>query len=120
MRQKPKEDPVIAKGRRCIPCSFTIYLFIYLFFCGLFNDAVCNYIASNDRIINEQWTGKDMEGSDRDLIEVTIPAFAWRDWGKPQKFSVRVASLRAEIWTRYLQNWKWDANRCVAMFGVNY
>jgi hypothetical protein len=29
-----------------------------------------------------------------------IPAFAWRDWGKPWKTSVRKVGLRAEIWIR--------------------
>jgi hypothetical protein len=38
--------------------------------CGLFNDAVSStdYIASNDRVINENLIGKDMEGSGRRLI----------------------------------------------------
>jgi len=31
----------------------------------------------------------DVEGSGRRLIYGTIPAFAWRDWGKPQKASSR-------------------------------
>jgi hypothetical protein len=50
--------------------------------------------------------GKDMEGSGRGLIWGTIVAFAWRDWGKPSKTSVRIAGLRADIWIRDLQNMK--------------
>jgi hypothetical protein len=46
---------------------------MYLFICGLFNDAVSSLdykpIAStSDRMVNEKIIGKDMEGSDRDLI----------------------------------------------------
>jgi hypothetical protein len=40
------------------------------------------------RIVN------DLEGSGRDLIWGITPEFAWRDWGKPQKPSVRISSLR--------------------------
>jgi hypothetical protein len=39
---------------------------------------------SNDRIIGESWTGKDVEGSGRNLILGTIQVFSWRDWGKSQ------------------------------------
>jgi hypothetical protein len=49
------------------------------------------------------WRGKAVEGSGRDLIWGTNPTFTWRDWVKPQKTSVRIASLRAKIWTRDLQ-----------------
>jgi hypothetical protein len=49
--------------------------------------------------------GKDMEGSSRDK-KVTVPAFTWRDWGKLQKTSAKVASLRAEILTRDPSNMK--------------
>jgi hypothetical protein len=36
----------------------------------------------------------------------TISAFAWTDWERPQKASVRIASLWAEIWTQNLKNMK--------------
>jgi hypothetical protein len=41
-----------------------------IFICGSLNDAASSsdYMASNDRVINEQWLGKDMEGGDRGLI----------------------------------------------------
>jgi hypothetical protein len=34
-------------------------------------------MASNDRMISEQLTGKDMEGSKCGLISGTVLAFAW-------------------------------------------
>jgi len=37
------------------------------------------------------------QGSSHCLFYGTIPAFAWRDWGKPWKSSVRVASCWANI-----------------------
>jgi hypothetical protein len=44
-------------------CSaMVIYFIIYLWF----NNAVC--IVLNERIIDESWTGNDMEGSGCDLI----------------------------------------------------
>jgi hypothetical protein len=48
---------------------------------------------------------KKFEGSGRGLIEETIPAFAW-DWGKPRKPSARLADLRTDIWTQYIQSTK--------------
>jgi hypothetical protein len=52
-------------------------LFIYVWF----NDSISSsdYWASNNRMINEQWNGKDVEGSDRDTIWSAIAAFAWGD-----------------------------------------
>jgi hypothetical protein len=36
-------------------------------------------------VINELWIQNDLEGSDGGLILDTIPAFVWRDRGKPRK-----------------------------------
>jgi hypothetical protein len=47
-----------------------------------------------------------MEESGRGPTEGTTLAFAWRDWGKPRKNSVRIAGLQAEIWTRDLPHTK--------------
>jgi hypothetical protein len=57
----------------CIVERHGMFLFVY----GLFNDAVSSsdYIAWNDRMINERWIGKDVEGSGRGLIEASIPVF---------------------------------------------
>jgi hypothetical protein len=50
----------------------------YSFICCLFNDAlnVADYTPSNDRMSIEQWVGKDVEGSGRDLIWGVIPKLA--------------------------------------------
>jgi hypothetical protein len=34
----------------------------------------------------------------------TVPAFAWRDWRKPRKASVKIASIPAEIQAEHLPN----------------
>jgi hypothetical protein len=47
-----------------------------------------------------------MEGSGHGLIWGTILAFAWRDWGEPQKAYVRISSLQAGILTQDLPNMK--------------
>jgi hypothetical protein len=36
-------------------------------------------MASHGMVIREQWTGKDVEGSGRGLISVTILAFVYSD-----------------------------------------
>jgi hypothetical protein len=38
----------------------------------------------------------------------TIPAFDWKDWRKWRETSVTTAGLRAEMWTRDLQNTERD------------
>jgi hypothetical protein len=65
----------------------------------LFDNVLSTYTiqASNGRITVGQRIGKDLEGSDRGLIEVTCSYFAWGDWGKPRKTSFRVTSVRAKI-----------------------
>jgi hypothetical protein len=46
-----------------------------------------------------------MEGSGRGLL---VPEFAWRDLENPRKNSVTITGIRAEIWTRNLQDTKQD------------
>jgi hypothetical protein len=53
---------------------------------------------------DDWWTGKNLEGSSYGLIKVLIPEFAWKDWRKPQKTSVWVVSVLAEIWANNLPN----------------
>jgi hypothetical protein len=48
----------------------------------------------------------DWKGCGRNLIYGITQEFAWRDWGKLRKTYVRVAGLRAEIWTRDIKNTK--------------
>jgi hypothetical protein len=47
-----------------------------------------------------------MERRFRSLIYGVIPEFAWKDWEKAQKISVRISCILADIWTRDLQNTK--------------
>lgn len=49
---------------------------------------------------------KDIDRNRLDLIWGTILAFAWSGWGNPQKASVNVADLWAEILTQELLNTK--------------
>jgi hypothetical protein len=48
---------------------------------GLFTTAVSisGCIISDDRLINEHWVGRDMEGSGLGVIWDTVPAFSWWD-----------------------------------------
>jgi hypothetical protein len=50
--------------------SHEVRYICFSFICGLFNNAVSRSgnTASSGRMINEQWIGKDMEGSGRGLI----------------------------------------------------
>jgi len=45
-----------------------------------------------------------MQGSGHSQFEGTIPAFVWRDLGKPQKPSVRIAGNLLKIQTGYPPN----------------
>lgn len=45
--------------------------------------------------VNEQWIGKDVEGSCQGIIWTFTLAFAWNKWGKPWKMSDRLPRLRA-------------------------
>lgn len=80
--------------------SACLIIFSFVFINVLFIDAVINseYIASNESMINEQWIVKDLEGSCRSTIKPTVPAFAWMEWEKQWKTSVRIISTRTEIW----------------------
>jgi hypothetical protein len=40
-----------------------------------------------------------MERSCHNIFYYTIPSFAWRNWKRATKKSVKITSLRAEIWT---------------------
>jgi riboflavin synthase len=44
-----------------------------------------------------------VEESNNGLLYGIVPVFVWRDWGKPLKTLVRIADLRAEIWSQNLQ-----------------
>jgi hypothetical protein len=70
--------------------------------CSLCNDALSvthtACIASNEDVISEWWVGKDVDESTRGLI--LSPALSV---GTEEKYLVRIAGLRTEIWTRDLQ-----------------
>jgi hypothetical protein len=106
----------ILLGMRCPDCLNLTRLHlrfrVHFLSCDLLNDVVSSdFIASIDRMINERWIGKDMEGSDRGIIWCIMPAFACRGCGRPQKTSVRITGLQAEIWTRTFPNTKPDFRR---------
>jgi hypothetical protein len=54
-------------------------------------------------IKRECWIRKNVEGSGRGLFAGTIPAVAWRDWQEPRETSLWIASVPAEIQTRYIR-----------------
>jgi hypothetical protein len=66
-----------------IPAEVSLVLLFYLFIYGLLNDIVssshCKPFAPNDRMINEQLFGKDMEGNRHGVIYGTVPILTWRD-----------------------------------------
>jgi hypothetical protein len=50
--------------------------------CSLFNDTFSvtqDYLASNEREVNDGFERKNLEGSSPGLISGTILAFAWKD-----------------------------------------
>jgi hypothetical protein len=63
-----------------------MYLFIYLFILGIYNDPVnrYNYTKLKDGMITEYYLRRDVY---RGLSVCTAPAFVWRNWGINQKFS---------------------------------
>jgi hypothetical protein len=61
---------------------------------------VSHAIALNGRLINEWQIGKHVEGSGCGLFQGTIPAFVWRNWGKPLEISIRIVHVLAEIQTK--------------------
>jgi hypothetical protein len=47
----------------------------------------------------------------------TIPAFSWRDWGKPRNSSVGIARFPAKIRTENLSNTSLGRQRCTDLLG---
>jgi hypothetical protein len=60
----------------------------------------------NDRIINELWIGKDVEGSGLIWGWPNMPVYAWRDLGVWRKASISKADILGDIWTPDLPNTK--------------
>jgi hypothetical protein len=71
-----------------------------LFICGIYIDTISSidYIAWNDKVINEWWIGKDMERSN--------PSICLLGLRKLMRNLVRIAGLWARIWTWDLCNRK--------------
>jgi hypothetical protein len=78
------------------------YLFIY----RLFYDAF-SVTASNERVINKLWIGKDLERSNRSLTLRNYTGIRLEGLRKNnEKASARIPGLRAEFWTWDLRNMK--------------
>jgi hypothetical protein len=74
----------------------------YACVCYLMTRSATKLLAPNGKV-DEWWTLQDLEGCGHCTIQcICLPA--WTDWGKPQKFWVRIASVPAEIRTQYLPN----------------
>jgi hypothetical protein len=88
-------------------------LWSQLFSYALFNDAVasCDYIASNGKMINEWWIGKNVEGSGHAIFQHL--AFAWMDWWKFWKWSLSILSVSGEIRSRHLANTSQEPYRLI-------
>ena len=56
----------------------------------------------NNRVADEEWTGRDLKGKSRGLIHGTISWFVSRDWRKLQEISVRISGTLAEFRGRCL------------------
>jgi hypothetical protein len=63
-----------------------------------------DYTMSNEMVISERWSGKDFEGSGHGLILRYYPGIRLEGQRKTMKIYVRIAGVRAEIWTRDLPN----------------
>jgi hypothetical protein len=57
-------------------------------------------------MICEWWTGKDLEGRGHGVILTYYPGIRLKGLKKQREKSLRVAGLRAVIWTRNLPNTK--------------
>jgi hypothetical protein len=72
---------------------------VYLFICGLFNDAFIGYTLWC-RMMNWKGFGRKQLWPNQGIIL----QFAWRNWGKPRKPSVRIADVPAKIRTEQILN----------------
>jgi hypothetical protein len=72
--------------------------------CDIFKGAVCS-----STLYYVEWQGNkqnvmDVAGSNPVLILGTTLAFAWKNWGKPRKSSVRIVGVQTDSWTRNIHN----------------
>jgi hypothetical protein len=90
----------------CMPCWQRWYIsfpeLFALFFCSLFwNSCQClDYIASNDRMIDDWWIFKNLEGRHHALMK-KLAGWAYGEQWKP---SLRITIVLAEFRTNHLEN----------------
>jgi hypothetical protein len=82
-------------------CHHSVFI---CFICVLFHDGIISsdYITTNGRMINEWRIVKDVEGSSSGPLWGNMSSIAWRNSGNPQRTSVRIVNIPAEIWTGHL------------------
>jgi hypothetical protein len=56
------------------------------------------------RLMNDEWERIQVERTSRDIIQGSIPEFAWKDWRKSRNNSAKMACLRANTRTREPRN----------------
>lgn len=61
--------------------------------------------------------GRIRRNVERSLFTGTIPAFTWRDWGKPWTFTVNIAGLQVDIRTWDIRYKNAGDNQSTATFG---
>jgi hypothetical protein len=59
-----------------VPYKGNIFIYLFVVYLTTLFSVTQDYIAQNKRVINEWWTGKDVEGGGCGPILGTIPAFS--------------------------------------------
>jgi hypothetical protein len=67
-------------------------------------EVIRQHIALNDSVIDERWTGKDLEGNDRSLLEELFWRLAAGSDKIHEQTSVRIAGVSSEIRTGHLHD----------------
>jgi hypothetical protein len=73
---------------------------LFLFHCGLFNDAISTSDCIASRGTTDKMIGKDVEANDHGLIWCIIPVFTWRDYRKHEKFRENWSPVGNLNWDR--------------------
>jgi hypothetical protein len=75
-----------------------VFVCLYFIQRRFFSDS--HYTASYEGLLSELWIANDLEGRGRGLILSYYPSICLEELRKTTTPSVRIAGLRAEIWTR--------------------